>query len=123
MLRGNGLNLKFKTKDLISKIKENRTRHHEDYNLAVEQYKEELQAQLKKMLADAIKGDEVPHLVPLEKPEQHLREYDTALDIFEMTSQKEVELDQTTFKQLVRDEWAWKDSFDLKTMGYANARK
>jgi len=123
MFRGSSLNLKFKVKDLIIKLETNRSNHKENYDLALLQYKEELEGELKKMLTDVQEGRDIPHAVPLEKPEEYLKEYDTALDIFKMTSQTEVEIDQKTFTQLVRDEWDWKMDFESKTMGYARARR
>lgn len=119
MLHGSTLNFKYKTKDLISKLEENRKKHKDTYEVATIQYKKELEDELAAMLKKAKAGISISHLVNLEKPEEYLKEYDTALDILKMTSQKEVDIDQRTFAQLVRDEWDWKTSFLSKTVGYA----
>ena len=116
---GTKLDIKFNVKDLLSKIEVNRTKHEEDYNLAVKQYTRELKEELEKKVSDLESGLTVEPNSALVKPVEYLTEYDRALDILNMTTQVEVELDQTVFAQLVRDEWDWKSEFIGSTISYA----
>jgi hypothetical protein len=62
----------------------------------------------------------------IEKPESHLDAYDTVIEMLEMSISNEVVLDARAFKQYVKDEWDWANSFANTTVKYAavgNARK
>jgi hypothetical protein len=119
MRYGNSLNLKFNVKDLITKIEVNKNKHEEDYNLAVRQYNRELEEELSEKLELLKDGKKIKPNSSLVQPVQYLSEYNRALDIFNMTTQTEIELDQQTFSQLVRDEWDWSNNFANNTVAYA----
>jgi hypothetical protein len=120
MLHSDPINNKFKypIKDLLKVVKENRKKHEDQYKSAMEAYRSRVVDVLRVNLDVAITGRDVDHDIGVIRPRQYLREYDRAIRMFEMTSEKEAELDSRTFAQLVMDEWSWKDDFISSTSAY-----
>jgi len=47
----------------------------------------------------------------LPAPKHYEKEYNRAIRMLELEVEKEIELEEAIFNQLVMDEWQWKDSF------------
>jgi uncharacterized protein YifE (UPF0438 family) len=111
--------VKVRRSDLLGKVKANREKHKSNYEKAIAVYKQEAVEAIQKLLDDAKAGD-IRHGVSLVKPEQHLEEYDQAIQMLEMSVDDEVRLDQSEFAQYVMDKWAWARAFENTTMSYAS---
>lgn len=109
--------VKIHKKDLLKKIKENRRKHIEEYNAAVEGYKEEALKEVKeglKRLERQIKNlekGEMLHLASihfnLPVPENHEKEYDQAIEMLNMSVDDVLTLTYNEFAQYVLDRWEW----------------
>lgn len=93
--------------DLLAKVKQNRNSHHDLFIKAQEGFRQRAIEELDEMLSLARKDQEVRLYVGLTAPQDHTVEYDRAIEMLEMSQDDIVEIDQTTFAQLVRNEWAW----------------
>ena len=129
------LSLKFPKKELLTKIRENRKQHQIDYEDAFGGYRKQLATRwgeiseycnrVSKLMNEAI-WYEIDVMVDpanlkysdLDKPDSHIEAYDQAIEMLELTTQDEIELSQTHFKQLVQDKWEWKASFMASSMKY-----
>ena len=121
----NGLsmnNLKYPHAVLLEKLEANRKNHKATYDEAKVEYAKQLKADFAGKLLQLEKGEEVNSHCALLKPVQYLADYDRAIAMLKMTTDKEIELDQQSFAQLVLDEWSWKSSFMTNTAVYGNAR-
>lgn len=124
MLHPNELSRKemnFDTRVLLAKIKENRNKHAEEYAEAVKEYRQKLREVLKAKLKDidASKSTSVPGgSVNVPEPHCYLAEYDQFIDMLEMTKDETTSLSITMFNQLVRDQWSWKQDFELTKASY-----
>lgn len=124
MLHPNELSRKemnFDTRVLLAKIKENRNKHAEEYAEAVKEYRQKLREVLKAKLKDidASKSTSVPGgSVNVPEPRCYLAEYDQFIDMLEMTKDETTSLSITMFNQLVRDQWSWKQDFELTKASY-----
>lgn len=116
---------------LTGKIKENRQLHETAYNEAVEAYKVIVVNKMKEKMEETIKQHEkymkqlqenldsfekdwqTKPLVSVEKPSNHLDDYDTAISMLEFSLDDVVELDRKEFQSYVMDKWSWKADFDV----------
>lgn len=113
--------LKYGRDRLVKTLRENRAKHTETYTTALKEYKKAVITELEKNLVLAKEGKQIGHVLDLRMPEQHTADYDRAIEMFSLTTEQEIELDQDTFCQLVMDEWNWKNSFTSNTVSYAAA--
>jgi hypothetical protein len=111
-------NMKYPIGKLIEQIKSNRARHAEEYALAMEEYRKAIVEELHHKLAAAQAGHDINHIMQTVRPTQYLKDYDRAISMLGFTSDREVELDQDTYAQLVLDEWNWKNEFVNSTHTY-----
>ena len=93
--------------DLIVTITENRDAHRDTFLKAQEKFRERVIEQLDQRLTDARAGKRVDLAIRLPEPVDYTDEYDRALDMLSWEIADEVELDESAFAQLVRNEWAW----------------
>ncbi len=92
-----------KKKDLIEKIKENKTAHIKEYEEAVVTYKEEANKQLleaKKELDNGSLRIGITLTTPINKSE----EYDKIIEMFNWEVKDEIELTQSEFNEYVHDD-------------------
>lgn len=57
------------------------------------------------------------------EPDNHLRDYDAAIKMLEMSVDSELEIDNSTFQNLVMDRWDWSEDFQAVTMSYMSGPK
>lgn len=107
-----------KISELIRILKENRARHQELYEEATINYRKSLVRGFSERLEQARKHESDPGhnkepdcCIRVLRPENHLREYDTLIQMLSMTEDKLITLDENDFAKYVRDEWTWKGSF------------
>jgi hypothetical protein len=103
--------VKIDVKQLLGHLKENREKHIVDFEEAMIGYRKAMIDTLNAKLKAAKKEEDVDHSIRITRPISYLDSYDEAIAMLEWTTQSEVELDRSDFKQYVRDEWAWKQSF------------
>ena len=70
------------------------------------------------LAASAKNGRPIDRYFRLPEPEDHTVDFDTALDMLEWEVGETVELDERTFRRLVRNEWAWRETFAANTASY-----
>ena len=106
--------VKVDRKKLLKIVTENKEKHIKDFNESVEDYKA---ATLK--LAEAnlelVKSgdlDQIAKTKPMPgKPVSYENNYTRAIRMLELSVEKEIEVEEDVFNQLVLDEWAWKNQF------------
>ena len=94
---------KIKKEELLTTLKANRATHRKIFEEALEGYRKEVISQLEQRLTDAKKNKRVDLVVRLVQPVDQTGEYDRAIRLLEMTINKEVELSENEFDQLVMD--------------------
>jgi hypothetical protein len=106
--------------DLIATVTVNRDQHRETFIAAQEKFRERVIEQLDARLAEARQGKHVDLAIRLPEPVDYTDEYQRALDMLDWEIDDEVELDQQTFAQLVRNEWSWARMFASNTEAYTS---
>lgn len=107
--------------DLIERLKMNRDAHHAEYEEACRVYKDRCVAEIESMLDDARAGV-IRRNLTLPIPEEHTEDYDRAIDMLEWAQSDTIDLTQSEFATLVRNQWGWLQSFTSNTSSYIAGR-
>jgi len=106
--------VKIDKKKLLTIVRENKEKHIAEYNESVEDYKRAAVKLANEHLELANTGDlnKIAKIKAMPgAPVSHEKEYDRAIRMLELSVEKEIEVEEDIFNQLVLDEWAWKHQF------------
>jgi hypothetical protein len=108
--------------DLLQKLKENRDKHVEEYNVALEGYKIEVRKVIDEAVAQVKAGEfDSKSLYLVESmPENHLGDYEQVIAMMEISIDDVINLEAAEVQQYVLDQWHWKHSFSATTAKYAS---
>lgn len=108
---------------LIEVLANNREKHKAEYDDAVAKYEvcfEEKKEKYIKYLKKVKPNSAYKHFSEPPKPISHLNDYDTIINMLNLTVDSVISLDRKQFKNYVEDEWDWSNQFKFVTSGYAN---
>lgn len=106
--------VKVDRKKLLKIVTENKEKHIKDYNESVEDYKAAAIKLAEANLELAKSGDleKIAKAKPMPgKPVSYESNYTRAIRMLELSVEKEIDVEEDVFNQLVLDEWAWKNQF------------
>lgn len=110
---------------LLAQLHTNLQAHRLEYAEALIEFKQRLETDLKAAVKKVAKAEDAEALKNFRFniifPENHEQDYLDAIEMLEWSSDKTINLDQSMFKQYVKNEWHWKRGFDLAKMSYATA--
>jgi hypothetical protein len=109
-----------KKEDLVTALTKNRDGHRAQYEEAHSGYRKALLETVAKMYDDAKKGLEVAHMIHLEIPEDHTKDYDRVIGMMRMSIDETVLITQSEYSQYVMDDWGWKERFTGTSNAYKN---
>ncbi len=109
--------------DLLAQVRANRDSHRDLFLKAQDGFRARVIEELDEMLRLARDGKEVRLFVGLTAPQDHTVDYDRTIQMLEMSQDETVEIDQTTFAQLVRNEWSWFQQATATNITYASGGK
>lgn len=114
--------VKVKRDELLAKVRENRTKHIDEYDDAVAGYKDAALAAINKgvaklraQVADLEAGETLQLsavLFDLAVPQNHAKDYDQVIAMLEMCVDEELTIRSDEFACYVMDDWGWKDEFE-----------
>jgi polysaccharide deacetylase 2 family uncharacterized protein YibQ len=104
---------------LIETVRANRETHRQMFLDAQVKYRERVIEELDARLLEARRpGGAINLGFRLPEPVDYTAEYDQALAMLEWEVSETVELDQTTFTELVLNQWRWAQHFAASTVTY-----
>ena len=108
--------VKIKREELLAVVRENKEKHIAEYIESVEDFKKAVVIITKNNLKLVNTGDlnsiaKVKNLPSA--PSSYEQSYTRAIRMLELSVEDIIELDDTTFNQLVLDEWNWKSNFQV----------
>lgn len=111
---------KVRKDELVARITENRDKHRQVFEEALDGYKA---AAIKagEHILEQLRNNKTPDLnalLRLPVPSDHTGDYDAVLDMLDMNVDDEVEISQADFRSYVRDEWHWKGQFTATNSHY-----
>lgn len=105
--------------ELLKKLCENKEKHEKDYKIALSGFRVDCLDKLKDAMKDAKKGL-TPNNLSFGEPSCHSEDYQTMIEMLEMSVDDELEITYEQFKRYVKDEWEWKRSFDISAALYSD---
>ena len=119
MLGENGLTIITVNKnELLSALVKNRDKHVQDYNDAMEGYKEESEKEVLKLLDRVRNGDFSEMHVKLTKPVSHEKDYTKVINMLTMSIDTEIKISDEQFMMYVEDDWRWREQFEAVKNNY-----
>ncbi len=106
--------VKVNRKELLKIVTENKEKHIRDFNESVEDYKAAALKLAEANLELVKTGDleQIAKTKPMPgKPVSYENNYTRAIRMLELSVEKEIDVEEDVFNQLVLDEWAWKNQF------------
>ena len=118
-------NVKLNKTELLDIVRKNKEKHVADYKESVQDYCDAAlkiaQANLKLAKTGEMSKisdmQDMPH-----EPSSYEASYSRAIRMLELSVEEIIELDETTFNQLVLDEWSWKSSFTQTSTLYKSIK-
>lgn len=100
-----------KKDELLSILKNNRSKHRTVFENALDGWRKEAEKQLEQR-HQALHAGKIPDLrIGLITPEDHTRDYDRVIRMVEMHQGDLYPLDEQSFAQFVMDDWSWRRQF------------
>lgn len=106
---------------LIDQLAENRAKHVEAYQLAIEKYRAKAIEFFNEAIDKVKAGGEVERALRLPMPEEHTEDFDRAIEGLSWHQGEFVDLDEFKFEQLVRNRWGWHQTFTSNTTSYLSS--
>lgn len=104
---------------LIDILKKNLEKHKAEYQAAQAGYQAAMLAELKKAMKE-VKAGKVKELnVHLAAPFSNEDSYVEVIEMLEMSVDQNIQLDNSTFRSYVKDEWHWSGSFKALAASYS----
>ena len=98
--------------ELLNKLNDNLAKHKEEYEEMMLNYKLQsiaaLQVSLNNFTTDIFEFAVIPR-----KPTEHIKDYQRAIQMLQMSVEDIIELTEREFSELVMDEWQWKHEFEM----------
>ena len=112
--------VKVKKDELLKILKSNLDTHHGIFLEAQEGYRRMVIEELDKMLQEAREGKTIRRTVQLVEPQDHTKDYTTAIRMIEMSVDEAISISDFDFKRYVLDEWDWSSSFSSSSSSYCS---
>jgi len=104
---------------LLAKMRENRESHKEQFEEALNGWKERVCKELEKAYKNALDGLKYETHFSLPRPTDHTPDYDEIIDQVEWNEEDKIDLDLNSFNQFIRDDWGWKQDFLMTNAMYS----
>lgn len=117
------LEIKVSKAQLLAALQENREKHGAAYQKAKAGYIKVTTEQLKNYVQQLADGELLVQRFINAPPEDHTDDYDDAIDMMEWSIDDEIVLDQQQFKQYIKDDWGWKQSWVTSNTAYMEAAR
>lgn len=113
------MELRFKRHEILEKLKANREIHDKVVREAQIGFRGRWLKMLGDELAKTEAGEQVSAYLHLSVPVSHLDDFDRAIEMFEMTTDDEIVLDERSFQAYVRNKWDWQRDFLVSNSAYS----
>jgi len=114
--------VKINREELLQIVKTNREKHIEEYNEAIENWKRLYRDALDTFQASLDKGTPIEFSdINLEKPQSYENHYNQVIRMLELSVEENIDVNNSTFNQIVMDEWAWTYSFKNSSSSYSSS--
>lgn len=104
---------------LIETLQGNRQTHHDIFIQACDRFQERAIKELEDVMS-RIREGQLPRMVGVQIPipEEHTSDYDVAIKMLQRHIGDTFSLTEQAYRQLVEDDWGWRDAFASNTSSY-----
>lgn len=111
--------VKVNISELLTILRDNKEKHQQVFEEALEGYKLKVIETLERTLEKAKAGDRLPEYIEIPRPINQTHEYNRAIKMMEMSVESEITLAVGEFDKYVMDRWAWKQNFLARNSMYS----
>jgi hypothetical protein len=115
-----GMEVTVEIRALLEKLKENREQHKKMVAEAREGYVKRTLEMLEEKMGQLRSGKLIRLSVSMAPPEDHSATYDTAIQMLELHTGKEMTLTAGQVRNLVMDEWDWSHTWYAQNMRFSD---
>lgn len=115
----NALEITVNTSELRAAVQANRDRHRAEYEKALKSYEHAMRAWFEEQLQRLLAGKSWDRNPPHPAPEDHTDDYDQLIGMLTMSVNETMDLDWSTYRQFVDDEWGWSRATQVTNSYYA----
>ena len=105
--------------NLLAIVLKNRASHRKLFEEALEGWKNAVINALTVAVDEAKKGKNFHTSFNLPRPSDHTNDYDCVIDMLEMSVDDVLEIENSLFRQYVRDDWSWTQDFLTSNRRYS----
>lgn len=110
--------IKVSVDNLLAILRENRTKHIEDFKEVYELFRDRYIEILEAMIQNVEEGDHPNMKIDLIQPVSYEQDYTQIIEMLEMSVDKEIEITATEFQAYVKDKWSWKNNLNVSFGAY-----
>lgn len=108
----------YKKTDLLTILRENKTKHREVYEAALAGYKAAAHEWFTTQLERFQEGEQFATVFSSPRPEDHTDDYDNVIRMLELCVDDDILLDENDFIQYIQDDWGWKKQWTTTNSAY-----
>ncbi len=112
------LSVKVPVATVLTHLRTNRELHKAEAKEAKVARQQQLLEEYEKAVERIKLGEAQPRIKQMPAVPDHTEDYDSAIKLLEMSSDKDIVLDTAAVDCFVRDRWDWKQDFEANTSGY-----
>lgn len=113
MIHANNRHVNVSRQDLLETLLKGREAHAQQYEQAKADYAEAAEKFLAEALERVRAGDLSNIVFKLQRPENHVGDYDEVIKMMEHSVDEVISLDSSSFRAYFMGEWGWKRDFDF----------
>ncbi len=113
------MELTFKREEILERLRVNREEHVKIVREAQDGYRDQWRELLVEALEQLDAGKSIQPVLSLQVPENHIDDFNRAIEMFEMATDEEVCLEEGEFQMYVRNKWRWQTHFLASNSAYS----
>lgn len=110
--------MRMKRVELLEALTKNLADHRQTFLEAQKGYRTQMIKELDQMLQDATNNKRIKRGVSMPEPEDHSKDYETAIRMLSMCVDEELEIEMDDFGRYVMDDWGWKTRWSETVSNY-----
>jgi hypothetical protein len=110
--------IKVSKAELIETLRLNRDEHQAIFDKAMDVYRDKMIEELEARIVEVKAGSKIRRGFSLPEPENHVVDFDYAIEMLELDLDDEVVLTVAEFRTYYKNEWGWQQSFAGNTQSY-----
>lgn len=103
--------IRVEKKELLETIQSNMEKHVSDYEETERGFKKHYKSTLAEMINRFDETGKIETFLTFDQPQSHEEDYQSIIDMLQMSVDDEVEITYEQFQRYVRDNWEWKKDF------------